>query len=190
MITVLALDLSVKSTGFAFWCDGMAKPASGTWELAGGVTHAPKAFVRLHRHLRDLNDAAPLDLIVFEDALPASRLHGHTNIDTLKAAAGLAAHVQSFAEAMGIRHRCVNLTTWRKHFIGSMPRGTKTADFKHLAMTRCRELGFDVIKHDAAEACGLLDYELSVEGVLPPWRNERVLTEQLTPRRKRLGIST
>jgi hypothetical protein len=51
-----------------------------------------------------------------------------------------------------------------------MPRGTKSADYKHLAMSRCRELGFDVIKHDAAEACGLLDYELSVEGIIPPWR--------------------
>lgn len=179
-LSVLALDLSTKSCGFAFWKEGMARPTCGTWELAASISHAPRGYVRLHRHLRDVNDATPVDLIAFEDPLPPHSVHGQTSIDVLKASAGLAAHVQSFAEAMGIRHIAVHQATWRRHFLGPMPRGTKTPDLKHLAMTRCRELGFDVIKHDAAEAAGLLDYTLSVEGIIPPWR-ESVLQRQLRP---------
>jgi hypothetical protein len=178
--TVLALDLSVKSTGFALWSDSQAKPVCGTWELAGGIAHAAKAFVRLHRHLKDVYGLAPIDLIAFEDPLPPHAVHGQTSIDVLKASAGLAAHVQSFSEAMGIRCCAVNQSTWRRHFLGAMPRGTKTPDLKHLAMQRCRELGFEVIKHDAAEACGLLDYQLSIEGIIAPWR-EGILQRQMTP---------
>jgi hypothetical protein len=134
-LTVLALDLSVKSTGFALWSDGQAKPVCGTWELAGGIAHAAKAFVRLHRHLKDVYGLAPIDLIAFEDPLPPHAVHGQTSIDVLKASAGLAAHVQSFSEAMGIRCCAVNQSTWRRHFLGAMPRGVKTADYKHMAMT-------------------------------------------------------
>jgi hypothetical protein len=181
VISLLALDLSIRSTGFAFWSDGMAKPAYGTWELAGDIDHAPRAFVRLHRRLKDINDATPIDVIAFEEAIPPHMLHGNTNAKTVTAAAGLAAHVMSFGEALGIRYRAVSIGAWRRHFIGSQPRGTKTADFKHLAMQRCRELGFNPAEHDAAEACGLLDYEMSVEGILPPWRH--ALQTQLRPGR-------
>jgi hypothetical protein len=180
VITILALDLSVKSTGFACWTDGMAKPACGTWELAGGVSHAPRGFVRLHRHLKDINDATPLHAAVYEDTVPPHMLKGHSDAATIKALAGLACHVESFCAAMGIRCQAVNQSSWRRHFVGSMPRGTKSADWKHLAMSRCRELGFEPTKHDAAEACGLLDYQLSIEGIIAPWR-EGILQRQMTP---------
>lgn len=177
----LALDLSIKSTGFAIWSEGQEKPAAGTWELASGVDWAGRAYCRLHRNLMDLHRVTPIDEIVFEEALPAVKLRGFSNAATLAVAAGLAAHVQSFAEAMGIRHREVNLSTWRRHFIGKMPRGTKTPDLKAMAMRRCRELGFDVQKHDAAEACGLLDYQVSMAGITPPWRLENILQREMMP---------
>lgn len=180
MRTFLALDLSVKSTGFAIWSEGQAKPACGTWALAPSIDWAARAFVRLHKNLLDLHRVSPIDDLVFEEPLPPAALKGFTNAVTLAAAAGLAAHAQSFAEAMGIRHRPVNLVTWRRHFIGKMPRGTKTPDLKALAMRRCRELGFDPQKHDAAEACGLLDYQLSVSGIIPPWR-QSILQRELMP---------
>lgn len=181
MLSVLSLDLSIKSTGFALLCGGEAKPVFGTWELAGDVQHAPRAFVRLHRNLKDLNDATPFDVVAYEDTLPPYMLRGHSDAATVKALAGLAGHVESFCAAMGIRCRAVNQSTWRKHFIGSMPRGTVSSDWKHLAMTKCREFGLEPAKHDAAEAIGLLDYQLSVEGIAPPWRQEHLLQRQLRP---------
>lgn len=180
MRSFLALDLSVKSAGFAFWNEEMARPAHGTWELAAGVTHAPKAFVRLHRNLRDVNDATPIDEIVYEDTVPPYMLRGHSDAATVKALAGLATHVESFSAAMGIPCRPVNQSTWRKHFLGSIPRGTSRSDWKHLAMSRCRELGFEPTKDDAAEALGLLDYAVSLEGIIAPWRQD-ILQRQMTP---------
>jgi hypothetical protein len=181
MTTALALDLSVKSTGFALWSPGQAKPACGTWELAPSIDWAARAFVRLHKNMMDVQRVSPIDVIVFEEAIPPHRLHGMTNADTIAAAAGLASHAMSFAEALGIRWRPIGIAAWRRHFIGKMPRGTKTPDLKAMAMRRCRELGFDAIKHDAAEACGLLDYQLSMDGITPPWRVENALQQELIP---------
>jgi hypothetical protein len=107
-------------------------------------------------------------------------LHGQTNAQTVAAAAGLAAHAMSFGEAIGCRYRAVSIVAWRKHFLGSMPRGTKTPDLKHMAMVRCRELGFEPAKHDEAEALGLLDHQLSLAGIVPPWRQAHVLQDQMT----------
>lgn len=180
MATWCALDLSIRSTGWALWSAGDERPSFGTWALADSIDWAARAFVRLHKNLIDLHRITPIDDLVFEEPIPAHMLHGHTNALTLAAAAGLAAHASSFAEAAGANWRPVSIAAWRRHFLGRMPRGTKTPDLKALAMTRCRELGFDPIRHDAAEAIGLLDYQLSVNGIIPPWR-EDVLQRQLTP---------
>lgn len=180
MATWLALDLSIKSTGWALWSTGEDRPAFGTWELAPDVSWRGRAYVRLHRHLLDLHRLSPIDHIAFEEPLPHAAVKGNTTIDTLAAMAGLAAHAESFAEAVGATHRSVNMATWRRHFIGKMPRGTKTLDLKALAMTRCRELGFDPARHDAAEAIGLLDYQLSLNGIVAPWR-AGILQRELMP---------
>jgi hypothetical protein len=177
----LALDLSIRSTGFAWWKEGLAQPVCGTWELAPHIKYAARAFVRLHRRLLDLHDNNQIDDIVFEEAVPAHKLHGNSNAVTIAAAAGLAAHVMSFGEAIGANWRPVSIGAWRRHFIGSMPRGTKTPEWKHLAMTRCREFGIEVLRHDAAEAFGMLDYQLSIEGIIPPWRQANILQRQMRP---------
>jgi hypothetical protein len=178
-VSYVALDLSVRSTGWAMWSAGQPLPTYGTWELAGDLDHLARAYVRLHRNLFELHRLDAIESLVFEEAIPGHMLRGQTSAITLQAAAGLAAHAMSFCEALGIRWRPVSIAAWRRHYIGSVPRGTKTPDFKHLSMTRCRELGFNPAKHDAAEACGLLDYQLSTEGVLPPWRN--ALQTELLP---------
>lgn len=177
-MSYVALDLSIRSTGWAMWGRGQSLPAHGTWAL-GSIEHVGRAFVRLHKNLLDLHTLDPIECVVFEEAIPAHQLHGNSNAQTIFGAAGLAAHAMSFCEAVGSRYRAVNIAAWRKHFIGSMKRGTKTADLKYMAMQRCRELGFDPAKHDAAEALGILDYELSCEGILPPWRQENILQREM-----------
>lgn len=177
----VALDLSIRSTGWAWWKEGHDRPASGTWELAPHLDYAARAFVRLHKNLLDLHQLDPIEHMVFEEPPPTHMLGGHTNAKTEAAKYGLVAHAMSFAEALGISWRPVSIVAWRRHFLGKMPRGIKTPDLKAMAMRRCRELGFDVNKHDAAEACGLLDYELSCAGIIAPWRNEHLLQREMRP---------
>lgn len=180
-MSFVALDLSIRSTGWAMWSRGQERPACGTWELAPHIDYAARACVRLHKNLLSLHRLEEIEGLVFEEPIPGHMLHGQTSAATVSAAAGLAWHAASFCEALGITWRPVSIAAWRKHWIGSMPRGTKSPDLKAMAMKRCRELGFDAIKHDAAEACGLLDYQLSVAGILPPWRADNVLQRQLRP---------
>lgn len=179
-MSLVALDLSIRSCGWAMWSRGQERPAFGTWELAPHADFASRAFVRLHKNLLDLHTIDPIEEMVFEEAIPAFKLQGHSSAATIFGAAGLAAHAMSFAEAVGCRWRSVSIVAWRKHFLGSMPRGTKTPDLKAMAMRRCRELNFDVQKHDAAEACGLLDFAISVAGIIAPWR-ENFLEREMTP---------
>lgn len=175
----VALDLSVKSAGWASWSEGQERPVSGCWTLAEGLQWAARAYVRLQRNLRDLHQVTPITSIVYEDSLPAEKLHGQTSRETLKALVGLTEHVESFGEAFGIKTRYTNQATWRRHFLGAMKRGTRTPDLKAFAMQRCRELGFEPSRHDEAEALGILDYQVMLAGITPPWRMQHSLVSQL-----------
>lgn len=175
----VTLDLSVKATGWASWSPGQERPVSGTWELAPGLQWAARAYIRLQRNLADLHAIEPITDILYEDSLPAERLQGQTNRETLKAAVGLTEHAESFGEAIGAKTRYTNQSTWRRHFIGKMKRGTRTPDLKAYAMQRCRELGFNPLNHNQAEALGILDFAISLAGITPPWRTQHVLVSEL-----------
>ena len=166
---VLALDLSKRSAGWAMWAVGEERPASGAWELGSEYTSRPETFVRLHQRMSEQTAFGLPDAVFYEEPIQAVQLQGHTNIETLKLVAGLAAHAESWAEAMGCRIiRGVNLATWRRHFLGKMPRATKTAELKGYAVERCRQLGFRPRVHDEAEALGILDYACETLSILPP----------------------
>ena len=167
---ILCLDLSKRSAGFAAWGPGDARPVSGAWVLGSEFTSNGRAYARLHENMTGLHRLAPIDAVYWEDTLDPRVMSGHTNIDTIKVLSGLAAHAESWGEVMGCRIvRPVNQTTWRRHFLGAMKRGTKSVDLKQFAMERCRQLGFRPAKHDEAEAIGLLDYAVDANGILAPW---------------------
>jgi hypothetical protein len=158
---VLALDQSILACGWALWETGWALPRCGVWELAGGLKHAGKAFVRLQRNIMAFHQEEPLDEVASEEVI----LVGTDKIDKLVALYGLKAHVMSFCEATGVRHSSTRDTRWRRHFIPP----SNSTDWKWLAEKRCRELGIEVPDHNAAEACGLLAYRLDALGIQPPW---------------------
>lgn len=177
---ILSLDLSKLSTGFAAWGEGDETAASGTWQLGSEWTSEGRVFGNLHARMTDLHMLAPIDAIFMEETLNPARLQGFTNIDTLRLLSGLNAHAKSWGDAMGVKViREVNQATWRRHFIGKMPRATKTAQLKEYAMQRCRELGFRPLKHDQAEAIGILDYACDALKLTPPWRADFALAQPL-----------
>jgi len=177
---ILALDLSKRSAGWACWGpdDGMA--ASGAWVLGSEFTSKGRAFAKLHEEMSALHALGPIDHIFYERPLNLGPENGHTSADTINVLIGLAMHAESWGEAMGCRLiRDVHQATWRSFFLGRMPRATKSADLKMYAMSRARQLGFKPLKHDQAEAIGILDFACEQLGITPPWRANEVLRPPL-----------
>ena len=130
--------------------------------------------------MSDLRAVMGFDHLYFEEPLRPEQLQGHTNIDTLRVLTGLAAHAESFAAAMGLATlQRVNLSSWRRDFIGPQKRGTARPTLKGLTMERCRQLGFSPRRDDEADALGILDYACTLRGIVPPWRAGEVLRPML-----------
>lgn len=196
-MTYLSLDLSKRSTGWAAWQPGWDKPRYGSWALGSEFTSDGGVFCKLHRNLADLRKLVAFEAIYYEQAILPANLSGNTNIRALSLAAGLAAHVLSFAEAFGCRPCAINVGTWRKDYVGSdlvkgaqakarakraLSGGKASArdELKALTMARCRQLGFAPRKDDEADAIGILDFALDFhEHIVPPWRADEVLRPPL-----------
>ena len=177
-MSYLALDLSKTNTGWAQWRDGWDRPIFGSVKLGTEYTSIGGMCGKLHRELAAIHKATPVKWGFIEKPLTASQLHGNTNADALFKLAAIAAHAHSFGYAKGWVGQGVteiNITTWRRHFIGKMPRGTKSKALKDYTMERCRQLGLKPRSHDEADAIGLLDYCLHMKGVTPPWAQREVL---------------
>lgn len=183
-MTYLSLDLSKRRTGFAFWSRGMERARFGNWVLGSEYATDGETFAKLHGHLLDLHRVAKIEHIYLEQPIHPASLTGHTNIDTLRVLAGLAAHVHSFVAATSVRSAIeINVSTWRRDFIGAQKRGTKRQTLKSLTMERCRQLGFSPRYDDEADAIGILDFALDFhEHVTPPWRADEVLRPPLEAR--------
>lgn len=178
---ILALDLSKRSTGWALWQPGWDNPRYGHAQLGSEYTSEGKTYCKLHQLLSDLRVICPFETIYFEEAINPAALTGHTNIETLRVLSGLCAHAQSFGEAMGCRIiMSVNISSWRKFFVGKMPRGTKSKQWKDYAEERCRHYGWKPRVSDEADALGVLDYACELQGIIPPWRTDEVLRPMLS----------
>jgi hypothetical protein len=156
---------------------------SGFWVLGTEYTSRGLVFAKLHERMTDLQRLGGIEAIFYEDVLnivpPRSNEQGaavvSTNKNSVLIAAGLAAHIESFGEAMGVRIlRAVHQATWRRNFFGSLRRGEKP-DLKQLAMNRARAIGFRPERHDEAEAIGILDYACANLGLSPPWHDQQAL---------------
>lgn len=177
---ILALDPSETSCGFAVWGPQDAVAASGVWVLGSSFTSAGTVFARLHERMSELNTLGSIDAVFFERPRHLDAWTQQSNANSHLLMVGLAAHIMSWGEAMGCRIiRDVNMATWRRHFLGKMPRATKSEELKDLAMERARQLGFKPMKHDQAEAIGILDYACEQLGTVPPWRAQEVLRPPL-----------
>lgn len=180
MTKIIALDLSKRSTGWAVWDEGWDMPRYGSVQLGSEFTCDGRTYIKLHQVLSDLRATlTKFETIYFEEPINPNALSGHTNIDTLRVLAGLAAHTLSYASALGLRAQAVNITSWRRHFVGRMPRGTKSKEWKEYAIERCQQYGWKPRKDDEADALGILDYGCELQGVTPPWRLDETLRAPL-----------
>lgn len=166
---VLAIDISKRATGWARWRSDQPRPVFGTWRLGSEYTSMGRTFIKLHQNMNDQFVIGKPDLVVYEEPLLLGPAAGNTTADTQKVLIGLAAHAESFCEAKAVRCYSVNMSTWRRMFIGSMPRGTQKRALKDFVISRCRELGLKPDDENQADAIGILAHALQMEKINAPW---------------------
>lgn len=194
---ILSLDLSKTRTGFAYWQPGWEKPHHGGWQLGSEYTTNGGVFAKLHGNLLDLRQVMPFGTIYYEEPIDPRNLGAQTNIQTLRILSGLAAHTESFAHATGCRVHGINVSTWRKDFVGTAlvsdaqaaarakrklgAKASATDKLKTLTKARCEQLGMAPKSFDEADAIGILDFALDFhEHITPPWRRDEVLRPPLS----------
>jgi hypothetical protein len=176
---VFALDLSKSGTGWARFVTGEPRPTYGTWKLGSEWTDDGQLFVNIYKHLTDAWTFSQPDLVIYEAPLRGDYQSSEKNNFV---ANGLAAMVVFLCKAKRIRCEGCSNSTWRKIYLGR-GKGLTSAEFKQAALKMARDFGMKPQNNNEADALGLLDYALNREQILPPWRQELTLTEQLRSRR-------
>lgn len=174
-LRVLALDLATV-TGWALHSPGMQRPHFGAWRLEGSVRDIGRRAEHLRQHMNELRTIyGDFSHMVFE----AQHVSAKMDIDTVYCLMALGGMAEWFAFRVGAKCFKVHISQWRKHFLGrgsSFKDKGKPIDPKELALRKCAEHGWHMNSTDAAEACGILDYFLSlIEGYERPWRDAALL---------------
>jgi hypothetical protein len=170
---VLALDLAT-TTGWAWHRPGMPRPYFGAFRLPGNAQEVGQAGDALERWLRDLfivnKSEGGISHIFFEAQHLAG---GKMNIDTIYKLISLGGITEKFGYQIGAKVYKVHISEWRKHFIGrGSGFGSVKDAAKNMAVARCAEYGWHTDVHDAAEACGILDFALTmIPEYHRPWRD-------------------
>lgn len=170
-VSMLALDTSNSLTGWArSYSDGRAQ--SGDWPLAEGIHQRAGAFCTIYRRLNEQHAADPLQLVGVETPLKLPV----DSVRKLLALLGVVAHVESWCRSRGVRCLLVDQADWRRTFLPDMRKGAGRADWKAAAITRAKQLGFNPLSDDEAEAVGILDHLAHLEGLQPQWRLDNPFT--------------
>lgn len=172
MSGLLTLDLSKRSSGWAYLGDGAERPYHGCWDKIASeyTTERGQVFYKLYAELLNLHSVMPVRKIFGEDPVNILPDSVKTNSESIRLACGMAATAEFFAYTINAPIMWIHQASWRKHFLGRIQRGTRSTDLKFMALQACKALGLKPLKHDDAEALGLLDYGCELEGITPPWR--------------------
>ena len=170
--SVLALDIAT-TTGWALHNPDLQRPFFGALALPGGGERIGAALDKLLRFLEQLDGrmaetGRPISHIFYEKPF----IPGQVNSVTSERLMGLCAVTQMFAYRRQMTScLSVDISEWRKHFLGRGGGFKRTPDKKHylpdhdpkeLAIRECARFGWHTDIADAAEACGILDYALSM----------------------------
>lgn len=180
IVNILALDISKRSTGWAWFAEGADRARHGVWDRLGSeYTSRGQLFYAFYGQLLDHRRAMPFERVAAEEPVNLIPNSVQTNAESVWIAVGMGATLELFCHSFKVRLEWVHQATWRRHFLGRMPRATKSASLKALAMERARQLGFSPHRHDEAEALGILDHALERLRIPVPWRAEEVLRPPL-----------
>lgn len=170
---ILFLDQSLSSTGFALMDDGELIE-TGAWPLCDGTDNRREGYRQLWGKMQAIHEAKGIGLIVHEAVAFGAVSKGEAQ---LLATAGLVGIIDLFSVSRGMpRPIAYAPRSWRSTFFTKLERQiiaakpTKIRDWKHPAILRCRQLGFDPASSDEAEAIGIADHHLIKNKIMPAWR--------------------
>lgn len=169
----------------------------GFWDLKGSE-YAPFGYSagKLLACLLELNKFVPVDRIFWEQRFPTANF----NTGDLLATLGGAVAVFCFNRRPRVVKPVAN-DNWAPHFIGRVEHSDAKAkarrinkmrkeqgevrkvsarnELKSLSVARARLYGFTIERDDEADALGMLDYGLDINGIIAPWRIGEVLQPTL-----------
>lgn len=171
--STLSLDQSHSSTGFCL-LPARGDPITGSWPLADGTSHEQRSlgYRELWYRLDAMHKGHDLGEILHEQPAFGAANQGQ---DQLIATIGLVAIIELFGCSRGIAVKAYPAQSWRGTWFSVEERKAlrpKGKDWKHPAILRARQLGFDPSSHDEAEAIAIADHHLHKVGIQPEWRKE------------------
>jgi hypothetical protein len=181
---ILALDLSKSGTGWARYRKGDAAPTFGTWVLGTSYTDRAAMTVKLYQNLRDQFAFAEPDFVIYESPLRGDAQSTEKNN---RIAGANAAIVEFVCKCSRIRFSECDNNAWKASFFNTnIPKRVKNElgrsvrnpgyNPKAISIAMCKAFGIKVQNDNEADAIGLLDHALGLEGIIPAWRAEHVLT--------------
>lgn len=178
-LSTLALDLATV-TGWALHSTGMERPFFGSIALPGDTGEACLALWNFLLDQDRMHQITHLCMEAQHVAMTQKRGEDRRQINpaTLYKLSCLSGTVEMFAaakrQAAGYSQHPMcfkaHIGSWRKHFLGrgNLPKALA----KQEAIRVCEAFGWDTFDHNAAEACGILDFFLSLmPGPERPWRD-------------------
>lgn len=162
--SVIALDLSLKSTGWAVGSPD-SRPTFGVFKTDAWADNEGRELHRFRNHLIALHERHAATHIVAEQIFikPGSIQFLGTQCQFMLMAIAL-----EFAASVGLRVFQVSSQQWRSRFLGTaklpptFKSGTDIArrEWKRRALAECAKRGWWCSVDDEADALGLLDYAL------------------------------
>lgn len=184
-LSVLALDLAT-TTGWAVHSTGMDRPFFGSLDLPSEVGEGALAlwdFLVAQDAMHDFTHYCIEAQHIGTSKPKRDGAQRQINLETVYKLISLGATVEMYAAA---KRRAANYSklpavfkahigTWRKHFIGAG--GLPKFQAKQRCIAECEQFGWDTFDHNAAEACGILDYFLTLfpGPDLRPWRDKNFM---------------
>lgn len=158
---IVALDISARRTGLARGRPGAA-PTVSSIAFAQEDDEPEDVYGRAVFWIAEYLRTSRPALIVIEAPVPAFRLKGFTNNNTIQLLNGLYAAIAGCIRCKGIPVRRAQIRTVRKHFLGNG--GLPGDQAKRAAIARCRQLGWPVTNDDEADAAAIWDWACSTYG--------------------------
>lgn len=179
LMKLLGLDQSMRASGWALGAPDLDRPQFGVWRDVYWFDEADRdidSHLLLFRdRLRMMIKKQHVTHVACEQTLI---VQGRDARDTIRATQWLECMIRVECADCGVDFYQANINDWRLAFleISRSELGTMNRDgFKAAAVDKCQELGWGAISHDAAEACGIMDYRL--RQLSDDYRNRRFSLE-------------